>query len=200
MKNLILISLTFLSLIACDKDKVKDIGLCTETFYNEDTYQDKVGFMSETDNFAQTGDFAEIYRCLHAPDKINMETREYFISVYSIKVEKLNQGDVLEFFTSGEVTNETPKPMGMWWEVVLAEHPLDVDGIILNKAKGYNISPNMHHGVFNESGAFKADQDYSNVYINVVLHAASGEKLLKNEFIVVEPDYGSLTLVRHFND
>ncbi len=197
MRYLILI--LFLFLVACDKDKVKDIGQCNEFLFVDDNYLEKIAVLEENSNYAQTGNEAEFYRCLDAPDTHDFEFRSEFRVIYSIKIEKAEIGDILHFYANGEITNETPKPMFVAFYLAIADDPLDVFGNIITKEHGYNISVNMHHGVVSENGAYLVNETIENKYLNFVIYAASGEKKLKNEFVIIEPNYGSLTVVRQRN-
>lgn len=179
-------------LINCAETKTKLIP-CLEPVAPLN-YQNKIGVLFDGSNFAETPDNAELYGCINAPDVIDHENKIDFRVVYSIKLENVPENSILIYASSGEVSNETPKPMFLAWYIVISDSPINTNGVYVTRPHGFNISPNMHHGVFSENGSHLVTENITNKYLNVVLYGASGETNLDNESLKIEQNYGELNL------
>lgn len=183
-----------LLLIACAPAKeVTAVDRCQESKFDLSEIVANTPVLDfSSDNYARTGNSAEHYNCILAPDKIDLDLAQ---TIFSIKLENVKAGDVISFDAWAEATNLTPKPMMVAWFFVLADSPTNTVGQEITERRGYNISANMHHGVFGGSGNWKFKRDSGVLYINLVLYAASGERRLTGESLRIERDYGEMSVV-----
>lgn len=143
------------------------------------------------DSYVRTDDNGERVNCLQAPDSNDNTT---YRSVFTIRLLGLQANDVIVYKAITELTNDFPEPMMVAWYVVLARSPNDILGTLVTDHKGYNISPQMHHGVVGESGVYRVTDNFPLVFLNFVVYSASGVPELQNEHVKVEVGYGQLEI------
>lgn len=142
--------------------------------------------------FVQTGNFGEQYACLAAPDFITIQE---FRSIYSIRLLNLKKDDIIDFRATGQATNDMPSEVMVSWYVILTDSPKKVIGTNITEHHGYNITPEMHHGVIGESGLYKVRADTDSVYLNFIVYAATGHKNIDNEQLNIDLDYGTMSVL-----
>ena len=146
--------LLFILLLACsnqiiDAKQTAPPGNCPEPWFSKKRIKSQMVTVDKTNNYGKTGLNAEHVSVLNAWAQSKHKDR--IKVVYSIRLVNLAPGDIIIFNGQGEVTNESYGPeIGFFlgWGMVLGQTPYSVEGINLIKRKGYNLSRNMHHGVF----------------------------------------------------
>lgn len=114
--------------------------------------------------------------------------------IYSVKVSEIKKGDVLHVTTEFEATNQNAFNVMIGTKIILTGNENDTSGTLIDQANGFNITPNMHHGVISKSRNWKAKSTYENKYVNVVLWALSDNALPQNQ-LIIEKGYGHLDVI-----
>lgn len=183
-KQIVLIPL-LLYLIACGKEK--DVYVpCEEKVYDQNA---EIALYDGSAPLAYTEE--RQYNCLKAPDVIDLAEARV---AYSIALSNIKRNQAFVFHGYGEVTNPTAKPMMIAWFFVLSDSPYSIKGEEITDRKGYNITAEMHHGVYGQSGNLVFDSNFDG-YLNLVVYAASGEKRLENEHLIIE-NFGEMSIMR----
>jgi len=121
--------------------------------------------------------------------------------LYSVKIPgPLNKGTLLSIKAYGELTNPYKRANIMlgYNTIISTNGPDDVRGFDeISEAKGYNITPAMHHGTFTDVDDLVIEVDVQqDVYVNVVVWAAStGAPFDGRAKLKVEQDYGRLSVL-----
>lgn len=118
--------------------------------------------------------------------------------LFSVKLTDVKKGDIIDVKSYAELTNDLGFNVMLGYYIAIADAPTwqPTKQIELTEAKGYNITPAMHHGSFTDVGHYEFTQDYCEVYINQIVYAAS--TLAKpTHTLEVEQDYGRLSVL-HF--
>lgn len=170
MKRIIIILSLFL--IGCgESDLIVEVGPECNSSYNEKI---KITGKRTTGN---------LIKCIEAPDVIDLEKARV---VYSLPLTGVQKGSLIGFAGYSEVTNDMTKPLMIAYYFVITDSPYATDGIEITRKKGINVTPDMHHGIIGQSGFYRAQENLDGLYLNMVLYAASGEKMLLNESLKVE--------------
>jgi len=114
--------------------------------------------------------------------------------VYSVYVGDLVPGDIVLALTDFEATNDHSYNVMIASQIYLASSDLTttIDAEI-SEASGFNITPNMHHGVVSRSGALAISDSLTSKYINVLAYAASSAAS-SGDTLTIEQDYGRLVV------
>lgn len=129
-----------------------------------------------------------------------------FQVAYSLPCPDIRDGDVVVALAEFEVTNPYGRdPWDSTWNamvtgwVILGDSPSSTTGIEVTENNGFNIDPNMHHGVLTKVGSVRPKgTDLGDKYVNVVLRAASS-RAEPGDALILDQDYGRLTVLRFRN-
>jgi len=132
-----------------------------------------------------------LYSCVNSPDNVVVERDARVI--YSVYIPRGRKHRKISYSAYGELTNDVGKQMEVDWYFVLSDSPTNVLGTEITRRKGYNISPEMHHGIVGESGVYVFPKEFHG-YLNFVVYSASGELNYFNEMVKVET-YGQMSVV-----
>jgi hypothetical protein len=177
MKSLLVIA--SLLLIGCgESDLIPEVGPECDSSYNEDI------------KIKGTRTTSHLITCIEAPDVIDLDKARV---VYSLPLTGVKAGDLIGFAGYSEVTNDMSRPLMIAYYFVITDSPYATDGIEITRKKGINVTPGMHHGIVGQSNYYRAQENLDGLYINMVLYAASGEKLLFKESLKVEK-YGEMQI------
>ena len=113
--------------------------------------------------------------------------------IYSILVPELAVDDILILTSAFEVTNNNNINVMIGSDVRLSDSSNSVDGIILDRAYAFNVTPGMHHGVMMHARQYKVKKNCFNKYINLVVWSASDEAIPGMK-LVIEKGYGHLDI------
>jgi len=113
--------------------------------------------------------------------------------IYSIPVSKLTVDDILVITSAFEVTNNNNIDVMIGSDVRLSDSSNSVDGIILDRAYTFNVTPGMHHSVMTHGRQYKVKENYFNKYINLVIWSAS-DAALPGMKLAIEKGYGHLDI------
>lgn len=116
--------------------------------------------------------------------------------VYSIPVNNLLKGDVIEVIVDCEFTNDLPYVVSIVGGVILADNKSQVmPGKIICSFIGQNVDNyTIHHGVMCRSGRLIVEKDIVSGYVNFVVYAASTLNTDKSHYISVGYGSGSMSL------
>lgn len=195
----ILIFVTVLLSISCSNrsDRVTALDTCEETAFSRERILEEMPVLDATrDRFVRTLPDSEHYNCILAPDVIDLDKARI---IYSIKLENIQTNTLMHFDGWAELTNDTPKPMMVAWYFVLSDSPFSREGTEITQRRGFNITPGMHHGVVGGSGNYQFQTDHNEVYLNLVVYAASGEKSLTGESLIIEDNFGEMSVILQEN-
>lgn len=118
--------------------------------------------------------------------------------VLSVQVTNILAGDVLTFSSYGELTNNLGFNVFMAWQTILTDTDTATSGVALSKPRGFNITPDTHHGVWTDVGAYQFTQDVESIYINSYLYASASQAISSSK-LTVEQGYGKLNVLLHRN-
>lgn len=178
----VFLCITFVLLAACDKKQS----------YMPDCSYRSLDITSEVHHvYSQVGPYAKA-DCILAPDIIDLKVSRV---LYSFKMPSLSVGENIYAYTQFELTNDMPKPIMVSWYWTLARDPNSWLGEHITRPVGENITPGTHHGVFQAQGFYEV-LDPSLDHLNLVVYAASGEKDLTGEHVIVEPGYATIFIER----
>jgi hypothetical protein len=102
---------------------------------------------------------------------------------------KLN--DIIQIASYGEATNDRKYNVMFAWNTRL-EDAKGKQLLELTEAKGYNITPDMHHGVFTDVGIIKIPKDIGKCFVSTYVYAAS-YRASAGHTLKIEQDYGKLS-------
>ena len=114
--------------------------------------------------------------------------------LYSVFLPEIKKGDLIYITNEFEATNDTLINLMIASEIKLCDSSQDIDGVILAQNNGFNISPMMHHGVTVHARIYKASDNYTNKYINVIIWTASSAAN-SYDTVKIEDHYGHLDAV-----
>lgn len=139
----------------------------------------------------------ELYQCL--PSHKDAQYKPWFRVVKSVEIRKLKAGDIVQFFVEAQVTNEEEFEQMVVSYVVLAEHPLGVDGEVVADAIGTNIMNRntQHHLPITRSGVFYVEENVESIFVNFVLYAAHGygRHGVGHSGLTIDQGYGEFDLI-----
>lgn len=118
--------------------------------------------------------------------------------VYSIRVDSLRAGDLLEAHGDIEVTNDCGFNIAIGTFMILAPDPATTvrsSDAMVAYAAGFNVTPNMHHGLASRSGAHVIARDIATTRVNFVAYAQSTGRGCPG--LRVERGYGQLVVLHH---
>lgn len=115
--------------------------------------------------------------------------------IYSVPLPQLATGEALLALAEAELTNDLGYNVMVSSQLILATSETATVGSEISEANGFNITPDMHHGVVVKHGVFVAPGNYANRYVNLVAWAAS-TAAQPGAALAVEQDYGRLELLR----
>lgn len=114
---------------------------------------------------------------------------QYVVMQIPLEVEA---GDVLYAWAEIETTHEQAYNAAIFTQLWLNDNATDTSGLEITETNGYNISPDMHHGVSHKSGMIvcpAAGQKYVTL-VAAAFHSSSG-----GQTMILEQDYGKLTVL-----
>lgn len=114
--------------------------------------------------------------------------------LYSVKVPEIKQGDVLQVTSEFEITNDFTYNVMIGAKIILADSSKNTNGALIDQANGFNVTPNMHHGVVSKSRTWKAESTYNDKYVNVVIWSLS-VNAFSNDKLKIEKGYGHLDVL-----
>lgn len=116
--------------------------------------------------------------------------------LYSLPIEEIKKDDILSVTTEFEVTNNAGMNLMIASSVNLCDSPTQIECPQISEANGFNISPQMHHGVVTHSRQLKIDNGAPYKYVNVVIWAAS-DAAKPSSVLNIEKGYGHLDVLVH---
>ena len=131
-------------------------------------------------------------------DSLRLVSPDTMVVVFSLRVDSLRAGDLLVAHGDVEVTNDCNYNVGLVTFMVLALSDTVVfrtSASMIAFAAGFNVSPNMHHGLSSRSGSIIVTEDMPTARVNFVAYAQSS--LLTCRGIRVERNYGQLTVLHY---
>lgn len=129
-------------------------------------------------------------------------------SMLSVRLENIKSGDTIDIKSYGQVSNENvfsynsykyPSSAIMFcYGTILATGPADTTGIEdLTEFRGTNIIKEIHHQPWFDGTHYIFNKDYSSVYINTIVYAATAA-LGPNStptYLKVDRDYSSSSIL-----
>lgn len=131
--------------------------------------------------------------CLIAPDTIQ---REHYRVIHSFKASKLEIGETIDLDIFQQVTNETPKAIGVSWYCVQTDAANSIDGIDGFRPLGENVDDYIVHHLIMHARCVWQVTNTQNEYFNLVAFAYSGEKKVVNEWLGVDQSYSNIVVER----
>jgi hypothetical protein len=114
--------------------------------------------------------------------------------VYSVPVAHIDKNNVIQITTELEATNNYQYNAMIGCNIILADDSSSIKGTLIDQSNGFNITPDMHHGVISKSRHWEASSTYDNKYVNVVCWSMS-ENSLNGHSLKIEQGYGHLDLL-----
>lgn len=111
--------------------------------------------------------------------------------VYSQHVPNLKAGEILIVLCEVECTNDNIDDLASRFstQVILSETQTGTTGTEINEGQSYNLTRDMHHGVFPRMGTFVVPYDgFEREHVNL--------RAWVNRELKVEQDYGRLSVIR----
>jgi hypothetical protein len=138
------------------------------------------------------GNTPEQVPCIDSKAGVGTPKPKY--KLMQVELRNIKQGMVLEFNTYGEVTNEHPEKLMVAWYSSLST---DKDGknVLpgeLSEPRGYNLSREMHHGTWSDSGQYVFKGNYERIFLTVFIYSASLEAWDYIPGLLIDRDYGRL--------
>lgn len=136
-----------------------------------------------------TGNYSELV------DTLPMNPSAFQV-VYSLPVADIRDGDVIVALAEAEATNPHSYNAFVSGWLLLTDDPGAVNGIEISENSGFNITPQMHHGIVTKVGSVRpVGTDLGDRHVNVVMRAAASQAQ-EGDTLLVEQDYGRLTVLR----
>lgn len=113
------------------------------------------------------------------------------ICIYRSGEVEIMKDDIVQISSYGEATNDRKYNIMFGWNTRLE----DKNGkqlLELTEGKGYNITPDMHHGVFTDVGIVKIEKDFGKCFVSTYVWAAA-YRSSAGHTLKVEQDYGRLS-------
>jgi hypothetical protein len=108
-------------------------------------------------------------------------------TVRSVPLGTIKAGETIKALSEAEVTNDLVTKdvsgnnvyhdIGVEAALIIATSPTATTGIEVGESAGTTVTPQVHHWTFEKSGTFRATQNYSGRYLNLVMWAYSPESL-----------------------
>jgi hypothetical protein len=108
-------------------------------------------------------------------------------TVRSVPLGTIKSGETIKALAEAEVTNDLVTKdasgndvyhdVGVEATLIIATSPTATTGIEVGESQGTTVTPQVHHWTLEKSGAFRATQNYSGRYLNLVMWAYSPENL-----------------------
>lgn len=118
--------------------------------------------------------------------------------IYSVPIERIEKENVLQITSELEATNPYSYNVMIGCKIILGKTEQATEGVLIDSANAFNITPNMHHGVVTKIRNWKAQSTYINPCINLVCWSASVNSH-PNDTLKIEKNYGHLDLYIHKN-
>lgn len=125
--------------------------------------------------------------------------------VFSMKLTNIKAGDVADLQAYGQASNSNKFAVSQYgvvssaimfcYGIIITDASLKTDGIEAVEVDGTNITYEIHHSPWDCGDWYTFTQDYAEVYINVIVYAAS-MAIKPNStptYITIDADYGRLT-------
>lgn len=125
---------------------------------------------------------SELISSLKVPTKVGA-----YEKIFSLDIGPVNAGDLISFKAYGEVTNDLGFNVMVGWYTSL-------NGLSISNAKGFNVTPDMHHGVWTDVDDYLVPMDLDSAIVNVYIRAASSAAK-PGQTISVNIGYGTLSVV-----
>lgn len=184
--------LLYIGLMAACARPIQDMGGCDSSYL---PYEVSSVTVSNPYTLYSQGSYQAQVACILAPDRAELG---YYRVLYSVRLIGVQAGDILSASADAELTNETPSPMLAVSYISLGESQYDT-GTPISTVNGYNITHGMHHGVVRNTAIYQFSENHSEIFVNFVAYAASGEPELINEWLRVEShplnQYGRIDLL-----
>ncbi|HSD24267.1 MAG TPA: hypothetical protein VLB79_08075 [Solirubrobacterales bacterium] len=108
-------------------------------------------------------------------------------TVRSVPLGTVKSGETVKALSEVEVTNDLVTKdvdgnnvyhdAGVAAQLIIATSPTATTGIEVGESEATTVTPQVHHWTFEKSGTFRATQNYSGRYLNLVMWAYSPESL-----------------------
>lgn len=107
-------------------------------------------------------------------------------AIYTVDFKGLKHGDTVLFMADGEVTNDMDQEMLTAWRTTLNEAPI-------TRARGFNLSPGVHHGPVSDQGGFTVTHKSCFVIDRLSFELRAGNNDSNRvRYLKVERGYGQL--------
>lgn len=131
-------------------------------------------------------------------DTLPLRRPDSALVVFSTRVDRLREGDLLMAFADMEVTNDCGYNIAIGTYITATTDSSSVErgpGIMAH-ANGFNVTPNMHHGVSTRTGALVITPELAGErWINLVAYAQSSDVSCSG--LRVERGYGQLVILHY---
>lgn len=119
-----------------------------------------------------------------------------FRVLYSIQVPNIQQNEILVITSEFQASNMHWYNAGLYSVLILADSPTAVTGQTISPANGYDLSPEMHHGIRDKSGMFRSSTTYGPYkYINLVVYSMSMNASYEDT-LTIDSGYGKMNVLR----
>lgn len=117
-----------------------------------------------------------------------------FRTVYSVHLQTLRAGDVIEAHADFEITDPYSYTAMFGHFIVLGDSPDDISGIRIGPAVTRNMVPGVHHDDYEQSASYVIDNAERGKYVNVVAYSASMLAPNDKQIAKIERGYGLLSV------
>lgn len=118
--------------------------------------------------------------------------------VYSLYVDELNRGDVVQVFGEMQVTNDLPYVVSTVSALALCDDPYQTQDVtFIVPYNGRNVDRSIvHHNPIVKIGSFEAEHEMKNKYINWLCFAAS-DASSPSHSVRIDQGYGRMSAIIH---
>ncbi len=104
-------------------------------------------------------------------------------------------GEILHVTAEMEATNDLGYNVAMVSQLLLVDSAIATSGVEISEANGFNITPDMHHGMTVRVGTLTVPAGSTRRYVSLVAWAES-TATQPGHALTVEQDYGRLSVLR----
>jgi hypothetical protein len=144
------------------------------------------------------------YRVTGPSPGVSMEVKNYGPGIgdptyYVLLYQQLNNVDdneILYVTARAQITNNLGYNVELQCSLKWTTSVGNTTGTAVTPESGFNVSPDMNHGIIEISAAYDVPADSSSMSMSLVCYAGGGSESEMGDTVLVQPNYGYLHILR----
>ena len=144
------------------------------------------------------------HRATGPSSAIDMEVKDYPAPgapvYYVLLLQQLNNvkaGDIIQVFARAEITNDLGYNVELQCSLKWTTSAGNTTGTNVTPESGYNLTPDMHHGIVQMGAVFDVPADSSSMNMSFICYAGGGSSTGPTDKVRVEPNYGYMHILHY---